>query len=153
MEDDAAILVRFAGRARGIYTASQVATGEDNGLALRVYGERAAVVWRQEEPDVLHLLEADGPNQRLTRGRPYLCAAARHASRLPPGHPEGFIDAFANIYRSAGRVIGARIAGTEPDPRDCDVPDHTDGLRGVRFIAKVLEAYEQGGWIDAREDL
>ena len=89
MEDDAAILVRFAGRARGIYTASQMAAGEDNGLVLRVYGERAAVVWRQEEPDVLHLLEADGPNQCLTRGRPYLCAAAQHASRLPPGPPRG----------------------------------------------------------------
>ncbi|MCY3810147.1 MAG: Gfo/Idh/MocA family oxidoreductase [Gemmatimonadetes bacterium] len=153
MEDDAAILVRFAGRSSGVYTASQVAAGEDNGLVLRVYGERAAVVWKQEDPNVLLLLEADGPNQRLTRGRPYLCAAARRASRLPPGHPEGFIEAFANIYRSAGRVVGARIAGTKPDPMDCDVPDHTDGLRGVRFIARVLEANEQGRWIDAGEEL
>lgn len=147
MEDDAGILVRFAGGARGVYHASQVSAGEENGLALRVYGERAGLVWRQEDPNVLELLSPDAPRQRLTRGSGYLCAAAGHATRLPPGHPEGFIEAFANIYRSAGRVIGARIAGAEPDPLDRDFPDHSDGLGGVRFIAGVLDAAARAGWV------
>ena len=148
MEDDAGILVRFAGGARGVYSASQVCAGEENGLSLRVYGEDAGLVWRQEEPNVLDLLFPDAPRQRLTRGSPYLCAAAGHATRLPPGHPEGFIEAFANIYRSAGRVIGARIAGAEPDPPDLDFPDHNDGLHGVRFIAGVLDAASRGRWTE-----
>ncbi|MCY4572434.1 MAG: Gfo/Idh/MocA family oxidoreductase, partial [Gemmatimonadetes bacterium] len=146
MEDDAGILVRFAGGARGVYYASQVSAGEENGLVLRVYGERAGLVWRQEDPNALDLLFPDAPRQRLTRGSDYLCAAAGHATRLPPGHPEGFIEAFANIYRCAGRVIGAGIAGAEPGPLDCDFPDHNDGLRGVRFIAGVLDAAARGRW-------
>ena len=146
MEDDAAMLVRFAGGARGVCYASQVSTGEENGLTLRVYGERAGLAWRQEEPNALDLLLPDAPRRRLTRGSAHLCAAARHATRLPPGHPEGFIEAFANVYRAAGRVIGAGIAGAEPDPLDRDFPDHRDGLRGVRFIAAVLEAAARGRW-------
>ena len=146
MEDDAGMLVRFVGGARGVYQASQVSAGEENGLALRVYGESAGLVWRQEDPNVLDLLSPDGPRQRLTRGSGYLCAAALHASRVPPGHPEGFIEAFANIYRCAGRVIGAGIAGAEPDPLDHDFPDQDDGLRGVRFIAGVLDAAARGRW-------
>ena len=146
MEDDAGILVRFAGGARGVYQASQVSAGEENGLALRVYGERAGLVWRQEDPNVLDLLFADAPRQRLTRGSGYLCPAAGYASRLPPGHPEGFIEAFANIYRCAGRTIGAVIAGREPDPLDRDFPDHDDGLCGVRFIRAVLDSAARGCW-------
>ena len=146
MEDDAGMLVRFAGGARGVYCASQVSAGEENGLALRVYGEQAGLVWRQEDPNVLDLLFPDAPRQRLTRGSGYLCEAAQHASRLPPGHPEGFIEAFANIYRCAGRVIGARIAGAVPDPLDRDFPDHNDGLCGVRFIAGVLDSAARGSW-------
>ncbi len=146
MEDDAGILVRFAGGVRGVYYASQVSAGEENGLALRIYGERAGLVWRQEDPNVLDLLFPEAPRQRRTRGSGYLCPSAQHATRLPPGHPEGFIEAFANIYRSAGRVIGAGMAGEEPDPLDRDFPDHNDGLRGVRFIAGVLDAAGRGRW-------
>ena len=148
MEDDAAILVRFAGGARGVYCASQVSTGEENGLTLRIYGERAGLVWRQEDPNILDLRFPDSPAQRLTRGSPWLCAAAGHATRLPPGHPEGFIEAFANIYRCAGRVIGAGIAGKPADPLEDDFPDQKDGLRGVRFIQGVLDAAERGRWTD-----
>ncbi len=148
MEDDAGILIRFAGGARGVYYASQVSAGEENGLTLRVYGERAGLVWRQERPNHLDVLHADAPLQRLTRGSAYLCAAARHAARLPPGHPEGFIEAFANIYRSAGRVIGAGIAGVEADPLDHDFPNHADGLRGMRFIEGVLASAARGAWVE-----
>ena len=148
MEDDATMLVRFVGGARGVYTASQVSTGEENGLVLRVYGEDTGLVWRQERPNELWLMPAGGPRELLTRGSPWLSPAARHATRLPPGHPEGFIEAFANIYRSAGRVIGAAIGGQEADSLDRDFPDHRDGVRGMRFIESVLESAAGGRWVD-----
>ena len=147
MEDDAGVLVRFAGGARGVFVASQVSTGEENGLALRIYGEKGGLVWRQERPDELHLLYPDAPRQTLTRGSPWLSAAARHATRLPPGHPEGFIEAFANIYRGAGRVIGAALAGVEADPLDRDFPDHVDGARGIHFIESVLKSDARERWV------
>ena len=147
MEDDAGMLVRFGGGARGVLMASQVSTGEENGLALRIYGEKGGLVWRQERPDELHLLFPDAPRQTLTRGSPWLSAEARHATRLPPGHPEGFIEAFANIYRGAGRVIGAALAGVEADPLDRDFPDHVDGARGMRFIESVLKSDARERWV------
>ena len=147
MEDDAGMLVRFAGGARGVFTASQVAAGEENGLTLKVYGEEGGLVWRQERPDELRLLSGDAPRRTLTRGSPWLSAAARRATRLPPGHPEGFIEAFANIYRSAGRVIGAALAGVEADPLDRDFPDHLDGARGMRFIESVIESDARERWV------
>lgn len=148
MEDDATMLVRFVGGARGVYSASQVSTGEENGLALRVYGEEAGLLWRQERPNELRLLRADGPREILTRASPGLSPAARHATRLPPGHPEGFIEAFANLYRGVGRVIGAAIGGCEADPLDHDFPDHRDGARGMHFIESVLESAAEGRWVD-----
>ena len=147
MEDDAGMLVRFAGGARGVFMASQVSTGEENGLSLSVYGEKSGLVWRQERPDELQLLFPDAPRRTLTRGSPWLSAAARHATRLPPGHPEGFIEAFANIYRSAGRVIGGALAGVETDPLDRDFPDHADGARGMRFIECVLKSDARERWV------
>ena len=148
MEDDATMLVRFVGGACGVYSASQVSTGEENGLALRVYGGEAGLLWRQERPNELRLLPAEGPREILTRGSPGLSPAARHATRLPPGHPEGFIEAFANLYRGAGRVIGAAIAGREADPLDYDFPNHRDGARGMHFIESVLESAAEGRWVD-----
>ncbi len=150
MEDDAGMLVRFAGGARGVFMASQVSTGEENGLSLRVYGERGGLLWRQERPDRLHLLFPDAPRRTLTRGSPWLSPPARHATRLPPGHPEGFIEAFANVYRSAGRVIGAGLAGVEPDPLDRDFPDHLDGARGLHFIESVLRSDARERWAGMR---
>ncbi len=147
LDDDAAILVRFAGGARGVYQVTQVATGEENGLRLHVYGTAGGLGWCQERPDELHLLRSDAPEERLTRGSPWLSAASRRATRLPPGHPEGFIEAFANLYRSAGRLIGARKVGDEPDPLDLDVPDHRDGVRGMRFVDCVLRASDQERWV------
>ena len=148
MEDDAGMLVRFVGGAAGVFHASQVSTGEENGLALRVYGEVAGLEWRQERPDRLRLLFPDAPRQTHTRGNPWLSAAARHATRLPPGHPEGFIEAFANIYRSAGRVIGAAMAGAGADPLDRDFPDQMDGIRGMHFVDCVLRSDARERWAD-----
>ena len=147
MEDDASMLVRFTGGARGVFCASQVSTGEENGLSLRVYGEDAGLVWRQEQPNALELLYPDAPRRTLTRGGGYLSAAARHATRLPPGHPEGFVEAFANIYRCAGRVIGAGMAGAEADPLDHDFPNEVDGARGMHFIDCVLASAAAERWV------
>ena len=152
LEDDAGILVRFAGGARGVFNVSQVAAGEENGLELRVHGERGTLHWRQEDPNRLHLLRRERPRETITRGSPWLSAPALHAARLPPGHPEGFIEAFANIYRSAGRAIGARIAGVQTHPLDREFPDHRDGLAGVRFVARAIESHARGGWIQVEED-
>lgn len=149
MEDDANVLIHYAGGARGVLYASQVSVGEENDLRLRVYGTEAALDWRQEAPDYLWLKSPDRPAERLSRGNDYLSPEARHATRLPPGHPEGFLEAFANIYRSAGRCMAAAIAGEEPDPLDTDYPTVQDGARGVHFIHRAIESGRTQSWVDA----
>lgn len=144
MEDDAGILVRFGGGARGVFHVSQVCAGEENGLRLRVYGDKGGLDWRQERPDELRLLFDAEPRRTLTRGSPYLSDAAVDAARLPPGHPEGFVEAFANVYRNAGRAMGAAIAGTHAGPKD--FPDHEDGVRGAEFVDAVLRSASEGRW-------
>ncbi len=164
LEDDATVLVRFAGGARGVYAISQVATGEENGLALRIYGDRAGLLWSQEEPNRLEILAADGPRRTLTRGGSGVGMAAARATRLPPGHPEGFIEAFANLYRNVGRAIRGRGSGDEGRDRSDGgdatrgramkgegdgrgFPDHVDGLAGMRFVEAVVESAAVGGWV------
>lgn len=149
LEDDANILVHYAGGARGILYASQVSVGEENDLRLRVYGTEAALEWRQETPDYLLLKYPDKPAERLSRGNAYLSPESLHATRLPPGHPEGFIEAFANIYRSAARCIAATLEGGEPDPLDTDYPTVQDGARGVHFIHRAIESGRERIWVDA----
>ncbi len=150
LEDDATVLLRFAGGARGFLSASQVLVGEENDLTLRVHGSAAALEWHQERPNELVVKFSDRPAERLSRGSAYLSAAARHASRLPPGHPEGFLEAFANIYRSAGRCIAAAIAGETPDPLDADYPTVQDGAHGVHFIHRAIESGRKRAWVDAK---
>lgn len=147
LEDDASVLVRYGGGARGVYVTSQISVGEENALCLRVYGDRAGLDWRQERPNELRVLPADGPAEVRTRGSAYLSQPSLHNTRLPPGHPEGFIEAFANIYRNAGRTIGAVLAGRPPEPLDLDFPSVREGVRGMRFIEAALRSAEQEGWV------
>jgi predicted dehydrogenase len=150
IDDDANLLVRYRGGARGIVYCSQVSVGEENGLRLRVYGTEASVEWRQEEPNLLHLRPAEGPEQILRRGNAYLSAESRHASRIPPGHPEAFFEAFANVYANAMRTMLARRAGSAPDPLDLDFPGVEDGVLGVHFVQTALASARAGGaWVDA----
>lgn len=150
LEDDANLLVRYRGGARGILYCSQISVGEENGLRLRVYGTEAGLDWRQEEPNALYVRPANAPEQVLRRGNPYLGPEARHATRLPAGHPEAFHEAFANVYANAMRTMRARRAGTEPDPLDLDFPTAEDGARGVHFIQAALASGRAGGaWVDA----
>ncbi len=146
LEDDAVLLTRFPGGVRGVYSVSQVAAGEENDLSLSVYGSHGALKWRQETPGRLIVSSLDGPWRFLSKGTAGLSSAALAATRLPPGHPEGFISAFANLYRAIGRRIGARISGVQPRPEEEDAPDHRDGLRGARFVELALKAARSGAW-------
>ena len=147
LDDDGSLLLRFKGGARGVLIASQVNTGLENDLRLRVSGKLGTLEWRQEQPSQLVHLPHDGPKQIFTRGSPWLCEAAQRASRLPAGHPEGFIEAFANIYAGVAADIRARNAGQPADAIAADYPRVEDGARGVRFIERtVASAQSESKW-------
>ena len=149
LEDDANLLVHYEGGARGVLYCSQVSVGEENNLRIRVYGTEASLDWKQEHPNWLHVRYADGPEEVYKRGNDYLGEAAQNASRIPFGHPEAFIEAFANVYVNAARTIAARIAGEEPGEHDLDFPTVQDGAVGVHFIHKAIESGKKGAWVEA----
>jgi predicted dehydrogenase len=139
LDDDSMMLLRFKGGAKGILYASQISSGEENGLNIRVYGTKKGLQWWQEEPNYLVLKDPAGYQTRLSRGNPDLfCDIARAYMRTPFGHPEGFIEAFANVYREGFKTIRAQVAG-EPAP-GADHPTVDDGVVGLAFIATVLES-------------
>jgi predicted dehydrogenase len=138
LDDDGSLLLRFKGGARGVLVASQISTGLENDLRLRISGTRGTLEWHQEQPSQLQHLPHDGPRRVLTRGAPWLCEAAQRASRLPAGHPEGFIEAFANVYAGVAADIRARLEGRAADPLAADYPRVEDGARGVRFIERTV---------------
>ena len=138
LDDDASMLLRFAGGARGVLIASQVNTGLENDLRLRISGTLGTLEWRQERPSQLVHYPHDGPKRVLTRGAPWLHPAAQRASRIPAGHPEGFIEAFANIYGGVIEDIRARLERRAADPLLADYPRVEDGARGVRFIERTV---------------
>lgn len=152
MEDDAAVLLELEGGVRGVMIVSQIATGERNHLRLRVYGSEGALDWCQEDPDRLRFLDPDGTETVVFRGGETGPDAVR-ATRLPGGHPEGFIEAFANIYRGAGAAIRARRGGEEPvgagqEEGRLDFPTVEDGALGVRFIHQAVESSRSGSWVE-----
>jgi predicted dehydrogenase len=141
LDDDASLLLRFAGGARGVLMASQIEIGCENDLRLRVFGERGSLDWRQEDPNQLVHAPVDGPRMVLTRHSPWLSDAAKRASRLPAGHPEGFIEAFANLYVGVAADIRSRLEQGRPAPAElAEYPRVEDGARGVRFIEKTVES-------------
>ncbi|HKX43485.1 MAG TPA: Gfo/Idh/MocA family oxidoreductase [Burkholderiaceae bacterium] len=141
LDDDASLLLRFTNGARGVLLASQIEAGNENDIRLRVFGERGMLDWRQEEPNVLVHAPLDAPRMILTRNAPWLSDAAKRACRLPAGHPEAFIEAFANLYAGVSTDLRTRLATGQPaDPRDADYPRIADGVRGVRFIEKTVES-------------
>lgn len=151
LDDDANVLLRFGNGARGVLVASQIATGSENDLSIKVWGTRAGLAWRQQQPNDLAYTPAGGPVQLMTRGTDDLCPAARRASRLPAGHPEGFLEAFANIYRNVADTIRARQEGREPTELESDFPTVHDGARGVFFIETVVESSQSTQkWLPAR---
>jgi predicted dehydrogenase len=149
LEDDASILIRYKGGARGILYCSQISVGEENNLTVRIYGTKSALEWKQEHPNWLHARYPDAPEQIFKRGNGYLGEASLKASRLPAGHPEAFIEGFANVYANAIRCIAARQDGVEPDPLDMDYPTVQDGARGVHFIHTAVKSHQARAWVDA----
>ncbi len=140
LDDDGNLLLRLENGARGILFASQIEAGEENDLRLRVYGAEGGLEWRQENPNYLRLKLSGQPEQLFKRGNDYLCEEARDATRIPFGHPEGFFEAFANVYLGAMKAMRARGAGTVPEKEAGDYPTVCDGARGVRFIEKTVES-------------
>jgi predicted dehydrogenase len=141
LDDDASLLLRYTSGARGVLLASQIAVGLENGLRLRVFGERGTLDWHQEEPNRLVHAPLDGPQTILTRNSPWLSEPARRACRLPPGHPEAFIEAFANLYVGVAADLHARLErGVAATEQEADYPRIADGVRGVRFIEKTVES-------------
>ncbi|MBN1991477.1 MAG: Gfo/Idh/MocA family oxidoreductase [Anaerolineae bacterium] len=138
LDDDASVLLRFKNGARGILWVSQISTGEENGLNIRVYGATGALYWRQENPNYLYFTPPGGPVQVHRRGADYLCAAAQRATHLPAGHPEAFFEAFGNIYLNFTDTIRARLEGRAPTELELDFPTVYDGARGVKFIEQVV---------------
>jgi predicted dehydrogenase len=148
LEDDAVVLLSLDGGVRTLLMASQIATGERNHLRLRIYGADGALDWCQESPNRLRLIEPDGSERIVYRAAGATSPAAEAATRLPGGHPEGFIEAFANVYRGAAAAIRAREAGNSPAGQ-IDFPDVRDGAHGVHFIHKAVESHGLGSWVDA----
>ena len=144
LEDDGNVLLRYKGGARGVLYASQVSAGEENNLSIRVYGTKATLEWYQEHPNELTVKYPEAPRQILRRGNGYLSDNAKRFVRLPSGHPEAFIEAFANIYQEAVRAIEAEVRG-QPVPEDLDVPTVNDGVEGMEFIATAVQSANGGG--------
>ena len=151
LDDDAMALLRFTNGAKGFLTASQISTGHENNLNLRIFGTDAGLAWYQEHPNYLTYAPAEAPVQTLSRGNDYLCAAAQRASRLPSGHPEAFVEAFANVYVNATDSMRARLMGREPDDLELDFPTVYDGARGIFFVEKVVQSsHSDKKWTPAR---
>ena len=141
LDDDAHMLLRLAGGAKGTLVCSQIACGEENRLSLRVYGSQAGLEWQQEEPNTLLFKPAGRPWERWRTGHSYMGSTARAATRLPPGHPEGYLEAFANIYRGFMQDV-RRVASGQPPVRD--YPGVHEGLRGLRFVAQAVASSHTG---------
>ncbi|MDF2850515.1 Gfo/Idh/MocA family oxidoreductase [Sphingobacterium sp.] len=138
LEDDGNILLGFENGATGVLSASQVAAGEENALKIRVYGELGGLEWNQQDANTLIFKQLDAPTQLFRAGQQYLSPIAKHNIRLPAGHPEGYIEAFANIYRNFAATLLASMQGIEPREEDTDFPTVADGLRGMKFLETVI---------------
>ncbi|MCP9234977.1 Gfo/Idh/MocA family protein [Lewinella sp. JB7] len=140
LDDDANILLRFEKEAKGVLHCSQIAVGEENGLNIRIWGETGGLEWHQQEPNTLIYKRHEQPAIHYRTGVGELSAAALAAQRVPPpGHPEGYLEAFGNIYKNFAATVGARMEGRQPTEIESDFPTVHDGLRGMRFVEIVVE--------------
>ena len=150
LDDDGNVLLRFTGGAKGTLTISQIATGEENNLAIRVYGTKGSVFWQQENPNELTALWLDKPKQIYTPGGNGTYEASSSYTRVPPGHPEGYLEGFATIYRSFAKELNSVKAGEKPSKK-YDFPTVSDGLRGMRFIyAAVASSDNNAAWVSLK---
>jgi predicted dehydrogenase len=138
LDDDGVAMLRYEGGARGLLAASQVCIGEENSFFIRVYGEKGGLEWHQMEPNTLIIKWNNKPNEILRTSNGYVSSFSAHNSRTPGGHPEGYIEAFANIYRNFALTVQCRLEGVEPKPEYLDFPSVDEGLRGMQFIETVV---------------
>jgi predicted dehydrogenase len=150
LDDNANVLLRYKGGATGTLWASQVAPGNNNELSIGVYGEKGGLTWNGEFNDHLRFTPYGEAPRIITRGGPGANAVAAHATRMPPGHPEGYIEGFANLYSNAADLILERVKGDLANPMSRDIPTVEDGARGIKFITACVESSHRGGvWTDA----
>lgn len=151
LEDDGNCLLRFDNGAKGLLHASQISIGQENNLAIWIYGKEKSLEWHQEHPNYLYVNVINGPTQIWKRGNGYVAEKSKTAgrgTRLPFGHPEAFLEAFANNYCNFADVIIAKLEGTKVDPLALDFPKVEDGLRGMQFIEAVVKSSEMGAkWV------
>lgn len=140
LDDDSSMLVKFENGASGVLLATQVAAGDENNLNIRVYGEKGGLEWKQEEPNTLVVKWLDKPKEIIRAGWGYLSDIAKKNTRTPSGHPEGYLEAFANIYQSFARAVRDHKAGKKIDPAKYDFPDAEDGVRGMAFVDTVVKS-------------
>ncbi len=148
LDDDAMIRIRFAGGAKGSISVSQICIGEENSISLGVFGDKGSVRWSHDNPNDLRITTFDTGTRLVTRGQGGLSERAAAATRTPPGHPEGYLEAFANIYRGVAELIHARKSGTPIGPLGQDVPGPAAGVEGMRFVERVVESSNSDGkWV------
>lgn len=140
LDDDGAVLLRFDNGARGVLMATQIAAGEENAIRIRIYGDKGSVDWEQMEPNTLTVKWLGQPMQVLRTGTSLDSAVAAHNTRTPGGHPEGYLEAFANIYRNFTQTVMAKANGQQPTQEMLDFPGVEDGIRGMQFIDTVVKA-------------
>jgi predicted dehydrogenase len=140
LDDDGAAFLRFNNGAKGVLIVTQIAAGEENAIRLRVYGETGGLDWQQHEPNTLLVKWSDKPTEIIRVGSGYMSDIAKHNTRTPGGHPEGYLEAFANIYRNFSLTVRAKMNGETPKPEWLDFPDVEDGIRGMQFVDTMVEA-------------
>src|SRR4030095_561975 len=149
LDDDGAAFLKFNNGASGVLFATQIAAGEENNIKIRVYGEKGGVEWKQEDANTLLVKWPDKPAEVWRAGTGYLSDFAKHNTRTPAGHPEGYLEAFANHYRNFASCVQAQLIGEKPKAEWLDFPGIEDGLRGMAFIETVIESgKEKEKWVD-----
>ena len=142
LDDDGSVLLKLENDATGVLVATQVAAGEENNLLIKIYGEKGGLEWHQQEPNTLLVKWYDKPTEIYRAGQGYLSPTAKNNCRTPGGHPEGYLEAFANIYKNFAQTLAARINNTEVDKDVVDFPSVEDGIRGMAFIDNVVKSNE-----------
>lgn len=150
LDDDANMLLQFEGGARGVLYASQISAGEENDIKLRVYGENGGLEFSQMEPNTLIIKWRDKPMEVRRTGTGFVSDIAAYNTRIPAGHPEGYLEAFANIYRNAATCIQHILEGTEAPEEAKDFPSIYEGLRGMKFVDKAVESSEKEAWVELK---
>lgn len=148
LDDDGAVLLKFSNGASGVLMATQVAAGEENNLSIRIYGEKGGLEWHQQEPNSLILKWLDKPMETLRAGSGYLSAIGKHNARTPGGHPEGYLEAFANLYRNFALTLSARLDGASVNTEVVEFPTVLEGIRGMAFIDTVVKSHNSSDkWV------